>query len=46
LALGVGNVFRALLGDANFADPIGPSPWPEPDVSALLARLKTIHNVA
>jgi acetoin utilization deacetylase AcuC-like enzyme len=45
LALGVGNVFRALLGDTNIDDSIGPSPWPEPDVSALLARLKTIHTV-
>ena len=45
LALGVGNIFRALLGDMDIDDSIGPSPWPEPDVSALLARLKTIHNV-
>jgi len=45
LALGVGNVFRALLGDTAIGDSMGPSPWPEPDVSALLARLKTIHNV-
>lgn len=45
LALGVGNVFRALLGDMNIDDSIGPSPWPEPDVSALLAKLKIIHNV-
>jgi acetoin utilization deacetylase AcuC-like enzyme len=46
LALGVGNVFRALLGDSDSQDPLGPSPWQEPDVSALLAKLKTIHNVA
>ncbi len=45
LALGVGNVFRALLGDMDIDDSIGPSPWPEPDVSALLAKLKTMHNV-
>lgn len=45
LAMGVGNVFRALLGDADTLDPLGPSPWREPDVSALLAKLKTLHNL-
>jgi acetoin utilization deacetylase AcuC-like enzyme len=45
LALGVGNAFRALLGDAVSEDPLGPSPWREPDVSALLAKLKIIHEV-
>jgi acetoin utilization deacetylase AcuC-like enzyme len=45
LAMGVGNVFRGLLGDSVPDDPLGPSPWREPDISALLTRLKTIHNV-
>ncbi len=45
LALGVGNVFRALLGDADHQDPLGPSPWREPDISALLSKLKTFHNL-
>jgi acetoin utilization deacetylase AcuC-like enzyme len=45
LALGVGNVFRALLGNSAIEDPLGPSPWQEPDVSALLAKLKTIHDL-
>lgn len=45
LALGVGNVFRGLLGDPLAHDPFGPSPWREPDISALLARLKIIHNI-
>lgn len=45
LALGVGNVFRALLGDADHQDPLGPSPWREPDVTALLSKLKTFHNL-
>ena len=45
LAPGVGNLFRALLGDRAYEDPLGPSPWPEPDVSRLLAKLKTIHNL-
>jgi acetoin utilization deacetylase AcuC-like enzyme len=43
LAPGVGNVFRALLGDAQPDDPLGPSPWPEPDVSELLAELRRLH---
>lgn len=45
LAHGVGNVFRALLGDSTSDDPFGPSPWQEPDASALLAKLKTIHHL-
>jgi acetoin utilization deacetylase AcuC-like enzyme len=43
LAAGTGNVFRALLGDTDLDDPFGPSPWREPDVSPLLAKLKTLH---
>jgi acetoin utilization deacetylase AcuC-like enzyme len=45
LARGVGNVFRVLLGDPTCDDPLGSSPWAEPDVSQLLAALKRIHNV-
>ncbi len=45
LAMGVGNVFRALLANSGHDDPLGPSPWREPDISALLTKLKTIHNV-
>ena len=45
LAPGVGNVFRVLLGQAEVDDPLGSSPWPEPDVSALLAELKSIHQL-
>lgn len=45
LALGVGNVFRALLGDNGLEDPFGASPWLEPDVLPLLTKLKTIHNL-
>jgi len=44
LAPGVGNVFRALLGTAEADDPLGPSPWSEPDVSGLVAELKKIHQ--
>jgi acetoin utilization deacetylase AcuC-like enzyme len=46
LASGVGNVFRLLLGDTTCDDPLGPSPWPEPDVSDLITKLKLIHNLA
>jgi acetoin utilization deacetylase AcuC-like enzyme len=45
LAPGVGNVFRALLGDSRADDPLGPSPWPEPDVTDLVARLKQVHQL-
>jgi acetoin utilization deacetylase AcuC-like enzyme len=45
LAPGVGNVFRALLGTNEVDDPLGPSPWSEPDVSGLLAELKEIHQL-
>jgi acetoin utilization deacetylase AcuC-like enzyme len=46
LRYGISNVARALLGDAPI-DPIGAPPGlgPEPDVSALLARLRTIHDL-
>lgn len=45
LAPGVGNVFRVLLGQAELDDPLGLSPWPEPDVVGLLAELKRSHNL-
>jgi acetoin utilization deacetylase AcuC-like enzyme len=45
LAPGVGNVFRLLLGDPDVDDPIGISPWQEPDVSNLLAELKRLHRI-
>jgi acetoin utilization deacetylase AcuC-like enzyme len=43
LAPGVGNVFRALLGDSEIDDPLGISPWIEPDPTSLLSELKKIH---
>jgi acetoin utilization deacetylase AcuC-like enzyme len=45
LAPGVGNTFRALLGDSEVDDPVGVSPWAEPDVSSLLAKLKKTHKL-
>jgi len=45
VAPAVGNTFRALLGDTDFDDPLGVSPWVEPDVAPLLAQLKIIHGL-
>lgn len=45
LATGVGNTFRALLGQTEVDDPLGISPWVEPDVSHLLENLKQIHQL-
>jgi acetoin utilization deacetylase AcuC-like enzyme len=45
LAAGVGNTFRALLGINDIDDPLGISPWVEPDVSSLLYQLKKIHTL-
>jgi acetoin utilization deacetylase AcuC-like enzyme len=39
----VGNTFRALLGTSEVDDPLGISPWVEPDVAPLLTQLKQIH---
>ena len=43
LAPGVGNAFRVLLGSEECDDPLGPSPWPEPEVSVSI--LKETHNL-
>jgi acetoin utilization deacetylase AcuC-like enzyme len=46
LAPAVGNVFRVLLADDTPCDdPMGKSPWPEPDITDLLVRLKKTHNL-
>jgi acetoin utilization deacetylase AcuC-like enzyme len=45
LAPGVGNVFRALLGEQEIDDPLGPSARPEPDVADLLTALKKVHHL-
>lgn len=45
LAFGWLNTVRALLGDAEHTDPLGPAQDPEPDISALLARIREIHNL-
>ncbi len=45
LAPGVGNTFRALMGNGTVDDPLGISPWVEPDVSNLLHQLKLVHGL-
>ena len=45
LAYGVLNSFSALLGEDAIADPLGPSPYPEQPVDALVTRLKEVHNL-
>jgi acetoin utilization deacetylase AcuC-like enzyme len=45
LAPGAGNVFRALLGETRGDDPLGPSPWPDTDVAALVSQLKQLHSL-
>jgi acetoin utilization deacetylase AcuC-like enzyme len=45
LACGVLNGFYAMLGEDAIADPLGPSPYPERPVDALVARLKQVHGL-
>jgi acetoin utilization deacetylase AcuC-like enzyme len=45
LSHGVANSLRALLHRTDFSDPLGPSPWPEPDLDSLINRLKKLHHL-
>jgi len=45
LAYGVLNSFYAMLGEDTIADPLGPSPYPERPIDALIAPLKKVHNL-
>jgi acetoin utilization deacetylase AcuC-like enzyme len=45
LAHGVLNALYAMLGEDTIVDPFGPSPRPEREVNALLARLKSAHGL-
>ncbi len=45
LAYGVLNAFYAMLGEETIADPLGPPPRGERPVSALITRLRGIHNL-
>jgi len=46
LAQAVLTAIALLLGDDPPADPIGPSPYPEPDIGELLKRVKEAHGLA
>ena len=45
LAAGWANTVRALLGDSECVDPLGPARSAEPDVSAVLERIHEAHNL-
>lgn len=45
LGHGVANIAHALLGDADAKDPFGPGRRAEPDITALLDRLRAIHGL-
>ena len=45
LSHGVCNSIKALLGRTDFTDPLGRSPWPEPDLRTYVAELKTLHQL-
>lgn len=46
LAQSVLTTFALLLGDDPPPDPIGPSPFAEPDISGLLARIRRLHALS
>jgi len=46
LAQSVLTTFALLLGDDPPLDPIGPSPYPEPDIGGLLGRIKRLHGIS
>jgi acetoin utilization deacetylase AcuC-like enzyme len=43
LSYGVLNTVYALMGWEVVADPLGPSPQPEPDMTALILQLERLH---
>jgi len=45
LAHGVAGTFRALLGDADIPDPLGPSPRPSEDIGDYIEQLKGVHRL-
>lgn len=44
-AHGVANTFRALMGDADIPDPIGPSERPEEDIGDFVEQLRALHRL-
>ena len=45
LSIGVANSVRVLLGSKDFDDPLGKSPFTQPDISVLTKELKAIHQL-
>jgi acetoin utilization deacetylase AcuC-like enzyme len=45
LSHGVANSLKALLQRDDFTDPLGPSPWPEPDLDGLINRVGALHQL-
>ena len=45
LSHGVCNSLKALLARDDFSDPLGQSPWPEPDMTTYLKDLRKIHKL-
>ncbi len=45
LSWGVRHVLEVLLGEAPTPDPLGPSPYPSPDVAPLLTELRRLHGL-
>lgn len=45
LAAGAGNIFRTLLGDEAFDDPLERPMRPKPEVTGLIALLKKVHQL-
>jgi acetoin utilization deacetylase AcuC-like enzyme len=45
LSFGWTNIARALLGDSDAVDPLGANTRAEPDISDLIAQIKTLHNL-
>lgn len=46
LSNAVQNTFYRLLGEEEFTDPIGRSPYREPPITSLIERVKRIHKLA
>jgi acetoin utilization deacetylase AcuC-like enzyme len=45
LSYGILNTLRLLSGHDDVEDPLGPSPWAEPSIDALLNQIKEIHGL-
>jgi hypothetical protein len=45
LTAGVINSLKALSGQDDVTDPLGPSPRPEPDVTEYLVEVKKVHKI-